>query len=56
MLPNIPQTDFSDYRQLAVWIISMAVVAFGFKYAKEVIAFVLDELYRFFIQNNPAGT
>lgn len=51
-----PTVDMSDYRQYAVWLIAMVLVAFGFRYAKDIIAFVLDKLYEFFIQNNPAAT
>jgi hypothetical protein len=41
------------YKKYTVWLITMAIVAFGFSYAKGIIAFVLDKLYQFFIQNNP---
>jgi len=40
------------YRQYAVWLITILLVAFGFKYAKDIIAFVLDKLYQFVIQHN----
>lgn len=39
-------------RQYSVWLITILLVAFGFKYAKEIIAFVLDKFYQFFIDNN----
>lgn len=55
MLTSITPIEFYDYRQYAVWLISIIVVALGFKYAKEVIAFVLDKLYQVFIQENTAG-
>ena len=42
----------TDYAQYAVWLITMVVVAFGFRYAKDIIAFVLDKLYGFFIEND----
>ncbi len=49
--PN-PSFVMFDYRQYAVWLLAMLVGTFGFLYAKEIIAFVLDKLYQFFIQNN----
>lgn len=42
------QHDISEY---AIWIVSIVLIAFGFRYARELIAFVLDKLYQFFIQN-----
>ena len=39
-------------RPYSVWLITILLVAFGFKYAKEIIAFVLDKFYQFFIENN----
>jgi hypothetical protein len=49
-----PNSSFvmSDYRQYAIWLFTMLVVIFGFRYGKGIIAFVLDKLYQFFIQNN----
>jgi hypothetical protein len=43
----------NDIKEYAVWLTAIAIVAFGFQHIKEVIAFVLDELYYVFIQNNP---
>lgn len=37
--------------EYAIWIVSIVLIAFGFRYARELIAFVLDKLYQFFIQN-----
>ena len=42
------QHNISEY---AIWIVSIVLIAFGFRYARELIAFVLDKLYQFFIQN-----
>ena len=53
--PNSLLSDMYDFRQYAVWLIAMVLVAFGFHYAKGIIAFVLDKMYQFFIENNPAG-
>lgn len=53
MLPASIPADMSDYRQYAVWFIAIVVVAFAFRHAKEIIAFMLDKFYQFFIQNNP---
>lgn len=47
--------DVSDYRQFALWLITLLVVVIGARYAKDVIVFVLDKLYQFFIQNNAPG-
>jgi hypothetical protein len=44
-----------DFRQYAIWLIAMVMVAFGFRYAKDLIAFVLDKLYQFFVLNNPGN-
>jgi hypothetical protein len=55
MVSVSPAVDMSDYRQYAVWLIAVILVAFGFRHAKDIIAFVLDKLYEFFIQNNPAN-
>jgi hypothetical protein len=48
MLP-VTSNDFKEY---LVWLLAFAVVAFGFRHAKGVVAFVLDKLYQLFIQNN----
>lgn len=48
MLP-VTSNDFKEY---LVWLLAFAVVVFGFRHAKEVVAFVLDKLYQLFIQNN----
>lgn len=45
----------NDLREYVVWLIAIVVVAFGFRHAREIIAFVLDKLYQIFIQNNPAA-
>jgi hypothetical protein len=50
MLP-VTSIDFKEY---LVWLLALAVVAVGFRHAREFIAFVLDKLYQIFIQNNPA--
>ena len=55
MLSPSPTMDFSDYSQYTAWLITMAIVAFGFRYAKGIIAFILDKMYQFFIQNNPTA-
>ena len=52
MITTSLQTDTSDYAQYATWLITIVLVAVGFRYAKEVIAFVLDKLYEFFIEKN----
>jgi hypothetical protein len=49
MLAASTNINISDY---AVWLITITLVAFGFKYATQVIAFVLEKLYQYFIQNN----
>jgi hypothetical protein len=46
--------NLPDYAEFAAWLIAMILVAFGFRYAKDIIAFVLDKLYQVFILNNPA--
>ena len=44
-----------DYKEYAVWLVTIILVAVGFRYAKEVIVFLLDKLYEVFIQNNPVS-
>ena len=44
--------DTADYAQYAIWLITLVLVAFGFRYAKDIIALVLDKLYAFFIEGN----
>ncbi|MGZ5285834.1 MAG: hypothetical protein ACXWV0_00205 [Flavisolibacter sp.] len=52
---TLTNTDFtSDFRQYAVWLIAMVVVAFGFRFAKDIIAVVLNKLYEIFIQRGLA--
>ncbi len=53
MFSTSPPAGLPDYREWAVWLITIALVAFGFRYAKDIIAFMLDKLYEFFIQDNP---
>lgn len=53
MIAASTPANMSDYSQFAIWLISIALVAFGFRYAKDIIAFVLDKCYQFFILNNP---
>jgi hypothetical protein len=55
MIPVSLPVDLSETRQFAVWLITIMIVAFGFRYARETIAFVLDKLYEIFIEKNPAG-
>jgi hypothetical protein len=52
---NLSTTHVSDFKEYAVWIVAMVLVTVGFRYAKDVIAFVLDKLYQYFIQDYPAG-
>ncbi|MGZ8536920.1 MAG: hypothetical protein ACXWV9_01595 [Flavisolibacter sp.] len=52
MITSAISTNSTDYAQYAIWLITMVVVAFGFRYAKDIISFVLDRLYGFFIEND----
>jgi hypothetical protein len=54
MLSTALFTD-SSLRDFAVWLVAISLVAFGFRYAKEIIAFVLDEFYEYFVLKNPAA-
>ncbi len=49
-----PSAGATDYRQYAVWLISLLVIAFGFRYVKDIINLVLEKLYEVFIQQNPS--
>lgn len=53
MIPASTPGNMTDYSQYAIWLIAIALVAFGFRYAKGIIALVLDKFYEFFIQDNP---
>ena len=53
MIPASTPAYTAEYSEYAVWLITIILVAFGFRYAKDIIAFVLDKLYQFFILNNP---
>lgn len=55
MIAYISQPGLSDYRQYATWLIAIFLVAFGFRYAREIISFILDKLYEFFIAHNNLG-
>ena len=50
-----PKNDIPAMQELAVWVITISLVAFGFRYAKEIIAFVLDKFYEYFVLKNSAG-
>lgn len=52
MLYPSSSMDFSDFRQYTVWLLAMLIATFGLRYVKEIIIFVLDKFYQFFIQNN----
>lgn len=49
-----PFIHIADYRELGVWLISILLVVFGFRYFKEILVFVLEKLYELFIQQNPS--
>ena len=49
MLP-VTTNEFKEY---LVWLLTLGVVIFGFRHAKEIVAFVLDKFYQVFIQNSP---
>ena len=55
MLTVTPSFDTSVLRDLAVWLVAITLVAFGFRYAKEVIVLVLDKFYEYFILKNPTA-
>ena len=46
---NIPSADAREY---AIWLISLALVAFGFRFARQIIALLLEKLHEIFIQQN----
>jgi hypothetical protein len=54
---TIPPTltpDIPDLKEFAVWLIAIAVVAFGFRHAREIMGFILDKLYQYFVLNGPS--
>jgi hypothetical protein len=52
MLINIPSAGSTpDYKQYAAWLITAFVMALGFRYAKDIAAFVFEKLYEVFIQH-----
>lgn len=42
----------SDLQQFAIWLVTLFLVAFGFRYVKDVITLILGKLYEFFIQHH----
>jgi hypothetical protein len=55
MLAVNPSNDIPAMQELAVWFVAIILVAAGFRYAKEVIAFVLDKFYEYFVLKNSAA-
>ena len=55
MLAVSPSNDIPAMQELAVWVITISLVAFGFRYAKEIIAFILDKFYDYFVLKNPTA-
>lgn len=51
MTPGSVSPAMTVMKEYAIWLIAIIIVAFGFRYAGEIIAFVLEELYRAFIQH-----
>jgi hypothetical protein len=49
---NTLSLNNSQLTELAVWIVTLLLVASGFRFAKQVIALGLDKLYEFFILKN----
>ena len=48
------QLEVSDYRQFAIWLVTIVITYFGLRSVKEIIAAILDKLYQYFIQSNSA--
>jgi hypothetical protein len=46
---HFPVPNLQEY---AIWVVTLLLVAFGFRYAKELIAFVLDKLYDLFVEHH----
>ena len=53
MIPVSLPNDLFETRQFAIWLITIMIVAFGFRHVKEIIAFVVDKVYEIFVQQNP---
>ena len=45
-----PQQDLYQY---AIWLITLMMIAFSFRFARDIIGLVLEKLHEFIIQNNP---
>jgi hypothetical protein len=43
-------TDPAAYKELMVWLIVLAIVTVGLQYTKDVMAFLFDKIYEFFIR------
>ena len=41
------------FKEHALWLIIFFMAAFGFRHIKQMVAFLLYELYKVFIENNP---
>ena len=42
----------NEMKEYVVWLTVILLVALGLRHAKNFIAFILDKLYQFLIQNN----
>jgi len=51
MQPN--SSYYTDLNaDVAIWLVAILIVLFGFRYIKDFLVFILGKLYEFFIQHN----
>ena len=54
MFSLFPHAEVSDYRQFAIWLLTIVVSYFGLRAVKEIMGVLLEKLYQYFIQSNSA--
>jgi hypothetical protein len=55
MLTPTTNPGVDQWNSYAAWVVAIFLVTYGFRYARNVITFLLDELYKIFIQQNASG-
>jgi hypothetical protein len=38
--------------EIALWLVAVFILAFGYRYFRDIVGFILEKLYQFFIQNH----
>lgn len=48
----VPAAANNDFAEIALWLVAVFVLAFSYRHIREIIGFLLEKLYQFFIQNH----